>query len=276
MKLRVGISPCPNDVYAFAAIMEHAIDPAGLDPQIELLDIQQLNDGLASGRFDIAKASFHAALQLADRYGLLPAGSALGFGVGPLLLADRPRDLPGRGDTILCPGEGTTATLLLRCLHPAATDLEQRVFSDIMPALERGEAPYGVVIHEGRFTFQQHGLHLVQDLGTAWEMATASPVPLGGILARLDLPGEIHRRFNDLLVRSLDHAHGHPDAVFAIMQRHARELAPDVIWSHVELYVNEQTRDLGDLGRRALAALADRARAAGILSPDAAPLQVLE
>jgi 1,4-dihydroxy-6-naphthoate synthase len=275
MKLRVGISPCPNDTFAFGAIMERAIDLDGLDPVVELHDIQRLNEGLAAGAFDVAKASFHAALRLADRYGVLRAGSALGFGVGPLLLADRTRDAPGDDDTVLCPGADTTATLLLRCLHPRVTRIRHCRFDEIMPALARGEARYGIVIHEGRFTYRQCGLHLVQDLGTAWEKATACPVPLGGILARLDLPPDAPRRFNDLLTRSLKYARRHKDAIFTIMQQHARELAPDVIWAHVELYVNEHTLNLGAVGERALAKLDERARAAGVVPTDAAPLRIL-
>jgi 1,4-dihydroxy-6-naphthoate synthase len=275
MNLRVGISPCPNDTFAFHAIMERRIDLAGLDPEIQLLDIQQLNEGLAAGALDVAKASFHAALRLADRYGVLRAGAALGFGVGPLLLAAEPRGLPGADDLVLCPGADTTAVLLLRCLHPAAARIEHRPFDDIMPALARGEAAYGVVIHEGRFTYRQHRLYLVEDLGAAWERTTGGPVPLGGVLARLDLPVDVHRRLSDLLVRSIDYAWAHQDEALPTMQRHARELAPEVLRAHVDLYVNAHTRDLGPLGEQTLNVLGERARAAGIVPPDAPPLRLL-
>jgi len=275
MKLRFGISPCPNDTFAFHAILERKIDLDGLEPEIRLLDIQQLNDGLAAGALDVAKASFHAALGLAGTHGLLASGAALGFGVGPLLLADRPRGLPSPGERILCPGAGTTATLLMRCLHPEAGPIEHCPFGEIMPALERGQAPYGVVIHEGRFVYRERGLHLVQDLGQAWEAATGGPVPLGGVLARLDLPPGTARRVSGVIRRSIDYAWEHKDEALATMRRHARELAPEAIWAHVDLYVNAQTRDLGEIGARALAVL-DAARApAGLLAPDAPRLGIL-
>jgi 1,4-dihydroxy-6-naphthoate synthase len=275
MTLSVGISPCPNDTFAFHAILERKIAMDGLDLDIRFLDIQQLNDGLARGEFDAAKGSFHAGLRLATRYGILRAGSALGFGVGPLLLAGEPRGLPGPDDRVLAPGADTTAALLMRCLHPEAVQIEHRVFSEIMPALAAGEAPYGVVIHEGRFTYQRHGLHLVEDLGEAWEKATGSPVPLGGVLARLDLGPGVHRRLNDLIMRSINYGWAHKEEAFATMQAHAQELEPDVIWSHVDLYVNEHTRELGARGARTLATLDARARAAGVIPAGAAALKIL-
>lgn len=260
MKLRFGISTCPNDTFAFHGILERRIDLEGIDPSFALLDVQELNEGLAAGRFDYAKASFHAALHLADRYGVLRSGSALGWGVGPLLLAARPgAGPPGPRSRILCPGAWTTATLLLRCLHPSAAAIEQRIFSDIMPALQRGNADYGVVIHEGRFVYQQADLALIEDLGATWERVTGGPLPLGGILGRLDLPDELHARVHRVLVRSIEYARANRDDVFETMRRYAQELDPAVIWSHVELYVNDHTRDLGDVGRLALARLAQEA-----------------
>jgi 1,4-dihydroxy-6-naphthoate synthase len=276
MKLRLGISTCPNDTFAFHAILERRIDLEGLEPEFALLDVQKLNEGLAAGRFDYAKASFHAALHLADRYGVLRAGSALGWGVGPLLLAARAdAGPPGPDSRVLCPGVWTTATLLLRCLHPTVTHIEQRLFSDIMPALAKGDADYGVVIHEGRFVYRQAGLTMVEDLGATWEQMTGGPLPLGGILGRTDLPHDLHTVVNRLLVRSIDHARAHRDEVFGTMSRYAQELDPQVIWSHVELYVNDYTRDLGDAGQRALARLALEARQQGAIPPTSSTLSVI-
>jgi len=187
MRVRLGISPCPNDTFAFHAILERRIDMRGYDIEAELVDVQTLNDGLERGRYDIAKASFHAALLLSDRYDVLDAGSALGFGVGPLLVAGRPGVVPGGGMRVLCPGETTTATLLYHCLHPHTGTVAQRVFSDIGPAVLRGDADLGVLIHEGRLTYERDGLVLVEDLGASFERLADAPVPLGGILAARSL-----------------------------------------------------------------------------------------
>jgi len=263
--IRLGISTCPNDTFAFHGLLTHAVDWRGLDFKVELLDIQQLNDRLFADSFDVAKTSFHAALLLADRYLVLPSGSALGFGVGPLLLAARPDTQPTAAEQLtLCPGEQTTAALLYRLFHPGTTRVEQVVFSEIMPRLQAGAADFGVCIHEGRFTWQQQGLHLVEDLGSRWEAETGSPLPLGGIVASRQLSPATLATVQQVIHDSLQFARADPAAALPTMRRHAQEFDDSVLWQHVELYVNDWTVDLGAVGRRALATLAERAAAVGI------------
>ncbi len=275
MKLRVGLSTCPNDTFIFHGLMAGKVDPRGFDLEFELLDVQQLNERLAAGVLDCSKASFHAALHLAERYGVLRAGAALGMGVGPLLLAAHEGATVEAESRVLCPGAWTTATLLFRCLHPGAGRIEQRLFSEIMPALKRGEADLGVVIHEGRFVYQSEGLLLVEDLGASWERATGGPVPLGGMLARLDLPEGVHAALCAALRDSIAYGYAHPEETFQTMQRYAQELDPKVIWAHVDLYVNEHTVDLGETGERALATLNRLAQQARLVEPGTPELRLL-
>ncbi len=263
--LTLGISTCPNDTFAFHAIMERRIDLRGLEFDVELLDVQQLNDGLFDGRYDIAKASFHAALLLADSYGILRAGAALGFGVGPLLVTASPSAELGPESRILCPGETTTAAMLFRCLHPDVGQISHRVFSEITHALRAGEADFGVLIHEGRFTYQRDGLTLVEDLGASFERLADAPLPLGGILARRALGPEVAATVTGLIQESIAFARANPDDALPTIRRHAQEMDESVIWPYVELYVNDHTVDMGDDGMRALETLERQARAAGIL-----------
>ena len=275
MKLRLGLSTCPNDTFAFHAILEKRIDLRGLEFEADLLDVQALNDGLFADRYDISKASFHAALLLADRYGVLPAGSALGFGVGPLIVAARDGVWPSPEARVLCPGPTTTATLLYRCLHPDSPRIEHAVFSDIGPALHRGDHDLGVLIHEGRLTYRRDGLQLVEDLGASFEELARAPVPLGGVVARLDLPKGTAERFTAVLRDSIAYTAAHRDDALVTIRRHAQELGEDVIWPYVALYVTEHTVDLGEEGARALQVLEQTGREAGAL-PDGLPrLRVL-
>lgn len=273
--IRLAISTCPNDTFAFHGLMTRAVDWRGLEFQLELLDIQQLNDRLHAGDFDVAKTSFFAALKLAEATVVLPSGSALGYQVGPLLLASQPDSVPSGPDQVtLCPGDDTTAALLFQLFHPATTEVRHVVFSDIMPALERGEADFGVCIHEGRFTWQQAGLSLVEDLGTRWETATGCPLPLGGIVARRSLSDDVMRRVQAVIHDSLQFALANRDAPLPTMRRYAQEFDDAVLMQHVDLYVNEWTLDLGDIGRNALQELSQRATAAGVLTEQAVPLEV--
>ena len=273
--IRLGISTCPNDTFAFHGLLTRAVDWRGLDFKVELLDIQQLNDRLFAGSFDAAKTSFHAALLLAEDYLVLPSGSALGFGVGPLLLAAEASTTPATSDQLtLCPGEQTTAALLFRLFYPATTRVEQVVFAEIMPRLQAGTADFGVCIHEGRFTWEAQGLDLVEDLGARWEADTGTMLPLGGLFARRHLSERTRRLLTAALRASLEYGHAHPEEALGTMRQHAQEQTDAVLWSHVELYVTDCTRDVGPDGRRALAALGDRGRAAGLLATDAPGLEV--
>ena len=274
MKLKLGISTCPNDTFAFHAILNHKVDLKGLDFQIELLDVQQLNERLAEGSLDYSKASFHAALHLTSKYGVLQAGSALGIGVGPILISAGSKTLE-QNSRVLCPGEWTTASLLFRCLHPGVGVLSNSVFSEIMPALKSGITDFGVVIHEGRFTYESEGLTLVEDLGSSWERLTNGVVPLGGILGRREIPEEIHRHFNSVLRDSINYAYLHSEEVFETMKQHAQELNKSAIWKHVELYVNEYTLDLGKIGQDALGKMRTVALSAGLINAGNLPLQIL-
>ncbi len=265
-RIRLGISTCPNDTFAFHALLNDCVDRRGLDFQIELLDIQQLNDGLFAGRFDVAKCSFHAALLLSESMVVLPSGSALGFGVGPLLLAARPNTVPSSFDQItLCPGKHTTATLLFELFHRQTTAVEQVVFSQIMPRLSAGTADFGVCIHEGRFTWRDQGLALVEDLGTRWEQETDCPLPLGGLVGAKAVAESTLRRVAEVIRDSLQFALNDPAAALPTMRKHAQEFNDDVLMKHVDLYVNDWTVDLGETGARALAKLNEQAKSAGIL-----------
>ena len=266
--IRLGISTCPNDTFAFHGLLTKAVDWHGLEFEIDLLDIEQLNERLlgdGSDDFDVGKVSFHAALGAAERIVVLPTGSALGFGVGPLLLAATPESTPrDTSQLTLCPGRHTTAALLFALFHPGSTRVEQAVFSEIMPRLQAGSADFGVCIHEGRFTWQQQGLTLVEDLGLRWEAETGVPLPLGGIVASQSLPADTIARVQRVIADSLRFALANRAAPLPTMRDHAQELDDPVLMQHVDLYVNDQTLDLGPLGQRALDELSVRAAAVGL------------
>jgi 1,4-dihydroxy-6-naphthoate synthase len=251
-RLHLALSPCPNDTFLFHGLLDGQVDRRGIDFRFEFLDIEELNRRLFAGEFDVAKASFHAALFLTHECVVLPTGSALGFGVGPVLLSSKEGARPAAASRVLCPGQHTTATLLYRLFYPNTGQVEQVVFSDIMARLSAGTADLGVVIHEGRFTYKEHGLYLVEDLGTRWESTMKSPLPLGGLLARRRLGTDLLARVQAVLRDSLEYGLAHRERTVPTMRAHAQELDDRVLFAHVDTYVNEWTLDLGPTGRAAL------------------------
>lgn len=273
--IHLGISTCPNDTFTFHGLMTHSIDWRGLTFDVELIDIQQLNDRLFAGDFDVAKTSFHAALLLADETVVLPSGSALGFGVGPLLLSARAGERPeNSGQVTLCPGQHTTAALLFQLFYPGTTQVRHVVFSDIMPDLTHGTADFGVCIHEGRFTWQNEGLGLVEDLGTRWERETSCPLPLGGIVARRSLAPDIIATVQAVVHDSLKLALSNRRLPLPTMRKYAQEFDDAILMKHVDLYVNDWTVELGNIGKNALQQLSQRAHAVGLIPADSPALEI--
>ena len=272
--LRLGISTCPNDTFAFHGILSGKTRTPGLTFDLTLHDVQELNEGLRAGSFDIAKGSCAVGLELAGEFVMLPVGAALGFGNGPLLLApgaERDADQPR---VVLGPGRDTTAELLFRMFYPEESAIRSVVFSDIMPALQAGEADLGVCIHEGRFTYEASGLRKIEDLGLRWEGVTQSPLPLGGLFAKHDLGDELIAKVVGAIEDSLAYARAHPEEALESMRKYAQEQSDEVLQAHVELYVNEHTTNLGITGRDALARLESEARKAGLLAVDAPRLRI--
>ena len=271
MPIDLALSTCPNDTFLIHGLASGAVDPQGLDIRLHFGDVQELNEGLRAGRFDVSKASYALAFSLGPKLRVLKVGSALGFGVGPVLLA-RQDWLPEESQPrLLGPGADTTAALLLRALHPEWKNVDQVIFSEIMPALCAGRADLGVCIHEGRFTYADQGLSLVEDLGATFESLTQSPLALGGLFARADLPEATHLKLESVLGASLRYGMEHPAECVPTMARYAQEMSPEVMQQHVDLYVNEWTLELGSVGARAIRALWDLAQTAGALPTGAQP-----
>ena len=252
MSFSLHISPCPNDTFAFDAIINHRLDH-DFDLDVEYHDIEVLNEGVLRGEPDISKISYAVYPLIADKYILLDSGSALGRGNGQLLV--RRKGETGKICKVLSPGLNTTANALLMLYFPDIEDVEQRLFSEIAEAVERGDADAGVLIHEGRFVYQRRNLELVADLGALWEEQTALPLPLGAIVIRRDLGDELRCKVERLLAESIRFAFENPSLSRTYIKKHAQELEDDVIDRHIDLFVNEFSLSLGEEGRRAVVQL---------------------
>jgi 1,4-dihydroxy-6-naphthoate synthase len=253
--LRFGFSPCPNDTFAFHALV-HGLVEAPFEVEPVLLDIEELNQRARSGELELTKLSFGAAPAVCERYRLLRSGAALGKGVGPLVVAREPVGLEdASAGTIAIPGYDTTAFLLLRLAAPTLGDIVELRYDRILAAVAGGEVDAGLIIHESRFTYRDHGLVAVADLGDRWEAETGLPVPLAGIYARADLPEETIADAEASIRASVEHAFAHPEASRDYVRAHSHELSEEVCRAHIELYVNDFSLDLGDEGLAAIGRL---------------------
>ena len=261
--MNIAISPCPNDTFMFWAMLHRQIDTLGLTFSVEMRDIEQLNRAAAEQEFDIVKISYAHYPKVSQAYQLLTAGSALGFGNGPLLVSRRkiyPDEIPYL--RIAIPGTDTTANMLLTIAYPTATGKKEYLFSDIEEAVLSDEADAGLLIHETRFTYQQKGLYKIMDMGEYWEKTSSLPLPLGGIAVRRNIQQDIKQRLNCVLSESVKYAMQNPDLPGQFVRRHAQAMDMDVCRKHIGLYVNDFSIELGDKGKQAVAMLFEKGLAA--------------
>jgi len=266
MHLTLGFSTCPNDTYIFDAMVHGRIDTEGLEFELIMSDVEELNRHAFAGEIDITKISYHAYAYIADSYLILNSGSALGFQNGPLLISKHkvyPDEI--KNLKIAIPGKHTTANLLLSIAYPEHRNKKEYLFSDIEDVVLSGEMDAGLIIHENRFTYQQKGLKKVVDLGEFWESKTGMPIPLGGIVVNRKYPAEILRKIDRVMKRSVEFAFENPKASHPFVKHHAQAMDDTVMQNHIKLYVNEFTKDLGVNGRKAVETLYREATTLGVI-----------
>jgi 1,4-dihydroxy-6-naphthoate synthase len=265
-KLTLGFSPCPNDTFIFDAMVHGKIDTEGIEFEVFMEDVEALNQRAFAGDIDITKLSYHAFAHLTHHFALLNAGSALGNNCGPLLISgnNMTRD-EITGARIAIPGKMTTANFLLGLAFPEAINKQTLLFSDIEDAVLRGDADAGLIIHENRFTYEQKGLVKIMDLGEFWESATGYPIPLGGIVVNRNIPRDVQKKIDRIMRRSVEYAFNNRESVMPFVRCYAQAMEDDVMMSHIGLYVNDFTIDLGDKGKGAVQYMMDVAVEKGLI-----------
>jgi 1,4-dihydroxy-6-naphthoate synthase len=242
------------------------IDTEGIEFELIMSDVEELNRQAFAGETDITKISYHAYAYVADSYLLLNSGSALGFQNGPLLISKH-KVYPDEIENlkIAIPGKHTTANLLLSIAYPNHKIKKEYLFSDIEEVVLSGEMDAGLIIHENRFTYQQKGLKKVADLGEFWESKTGLPIPLGGIIVNRKLSAEVRQKVNRIMGRSVKYAFENPNVSYPFVKQHAQAMDFSVMQNHIKLYVNNFTTDLGPEGKKAVETLYIEATKLGII-----------
>lgn len=253
MKLTLGFSPCPNDTFIFDAMVHGRIDTEGLEFDYFLADVEELNKKAFASEIDITKMSYHAYAYVAHSYLILDAGSALGYRNGPLLISKKKIEITElAGSSIAIPGKYTTANLLFSIAWPEAINKTEYLFSDIENALLKEEVDAGLIIHETRFTYYKKGLLKIADMGEYWEKMTGLPIPLGTIVINHRIPQDIALKVNRVIKRSLEYAYKNSIASLDFVSKNAKEMDSTVMNSHIRLFVNKYTSDLGAEGKKAI------------------------
>jgi 1,4-dihydroxy-6-naphthoate synthase len=263
MNLSLGYSPCPNDCFIFYALA-HGKVAKDIDWQITLEDVEALNQLAKQNVLDVSKISYHAYAHLINDYIMLPAGGALGKGVGPLIVTKEKLDSLSN-KRVAIPGGLTTANLLLKLSQPDDINVVTLRYDQIMPAVAKGEVDAGLIIHESRFTYPEYGLKKFLDVGEWWENETGLLLPLGGIIAKRSLGEETLQRINVVIKESLEYAYAHPDETKSYVAKYAQEMSEEVRQKHIDLYVNEYSLNVGEAGKAAVLELFKRAEGRGFI-----------
>ena len=268
MKLTVGFSPCPNDTFIFDALVNNKIDTEGLLFDVVLEDVETLNQWALNEKLDITKLSYGVLPLVLDKYIVLNSGSALGSGVGPLLISNPLRPLPfgsaqdegepGKDKSeieksiIAIPGEHTTAHLLFSMAYPNAKKKIFLRYNEIENFVLQGKG-LGVIIHENRFTYAEKGLHKIMDLGDYWEKERGKPIPLGGIVIKRSVDNKISLQVDELIRKSIEYAFEHHySSLPEFVKNNAQEMSEEVMQKHINLYVNKYSVALGEPGKTAV------------------------
>jgi 1,4-dihydroxy-6-naphthoate synthase len=274
--LRVGHSPDADDAFMFYAFATGKVSVAGYTLEQVLQDIQSLNQRALHGELEVTAISAGAYPRLADQYRIMACGASVGRHYGPIVVSNAARADPGlEGKRIAVPGEHTTAYLLLRIYAERPFTPVFMDFDTIGEAVRTGEVDAGVIIHEGQITWQAEGYAMLLDLGKAWSRDTGLPIPLG-----LDV---VHRRLGDDGARtvarafraSIRYALDHEDDAVEYALPFGRGIDRDTCRRFVRMYVNQDTLDMGQEGRRALETLYARAHRRGLI-PAVPPLDIVE
>jgi len=266
-KISLGFSSCPNDTFIFDAMIHGKIDTEGLEFELFIGDVEELNRKAFSNELSITKISYNAYTRLTDNYILLDSGSALGENCGPLIIANQEFSIDNLSTKrIAIPGINTTANLLLSVAFPKVQNKVEMIFSDIEKSVIDGRVDAGLIIHESRFTYKEKGLKKIIDLGEYWENLTNTPTPLGGIIAQRNLGEELLQKINRVLKRSVQFAFDKPKSGIDFIRQHSQEMSEEVMYKHIDLYVNNYTLYLGEAGKKSVETLFKKAQELGLIA----------
>lgn len=271
-ELRLAYSPDADDAFMFRAAIEGLIDTEGLRFLPVTSDTQQLNDMADRGEVDISAVSVAAYPYFADRFVMFGHGGSVGMGYGPVIVARQQFPIQELNTKLIAtPGARTTAHLITRLIAPEArmTTVPITPYEAIFEAIDACGVGAGIIIHEGRLTYEQHGLKKIVDLGEWWMNDTGLPLPLGANVIRRGVGTEVIKRASRVLQRSIRWALDHRDEMIQFLISHIHrpdEVAtPELLDRYLGMYANEETYQYSFASRQAVQFIFDRGFQVGLL-----------
>ena len=258
--LLAAISPCPNDTFCFQFWAEGKVH-SGLSLSLSFHDIETLNVlSMTEATYDIAKISTACLCRIEDKYVPLSSGAAFAINGGPIVVAKQPFDVDDLPRLkIAVPGIHTSAFVALSLLYGRPKNIIQMPSSQILKSVVDGSVDAGLVIHEARFIYPSYGLHHVVDIGDAYCSRFSTPLPLGVIVAKRSLGGDVIELLSETLSRSIQQAKKQ-QTLSSFVTSHASELSPDTIWQHIHHYVTKESEMMSEKELQWIRIFADAAR----------------
>ncbi|MCA9396227.1 MAG: ABC transporter substrate-binding protein, partial [Candidatus Omnitrophica bacterium] len=199
-EISFGYTPDPDDAFHLFGLETGRIH---FNPSYRITfeheHIQALNQRVLSGDIDVSAVSSVLYPQVADRYIVLPCGTSVGRGYGPVLGAltgGLKDDLQGR--RVGVPGKDTTGYFLLKYFYRNYEAVEME-YNEIIGAILDHTVDAGVLIHEELLNYQFRGIEKVCCLGERWWNETKLPLPVGLTVIKKDLGPELIREISEAL-----------------------------------------------------------------------------
>lgn len=265
LEIATAHSPDSDDAFMFYALATKKLRSSMVTFKHQLADIETLNKKAQEGFYDLTAISYHAYPYVSDKYVIMAAGSSIGDGYGPSVVAQHPMDASEiKGKKIAVPGLKTTAYLALKIFEPDFTPVVVP-FDKILDAVTAGSADAGLIIHEAQLTYNKSGFYKALDLGKDWKERYGLPLPLGCNVLKRSLAPDIKLECCRMMRESIQYALDHHSEALEYAMQFARDMEPRLAEQFIGMYVNHYTVDAGETIPKAAQLLYDKGFEVGLL-----------
>ena len=125
-------------------------------------------------------------------------------------------------------------------------------FDQIFDAVRSGRADVGLIIHEGQLTYEKSGFEKIVDLGKWWKEQTGLPLAPRRKCRAQGYSAAVRKDLSEIIRESIDYGLAHREEAVRHSLPYARDMDAKLAGKFIGMYVNEFTRDYGEVGRDAI------------------------